>query len=103
MAPGFQPNFSLPKWGRWHYSKNILERRLGLASPGELGRVAALRAKVSHLPVVTTTCDGESTATETWQRLRLRFRQLVATDDPRRFLKWDVIRQTMFVGTALYT
>lgn len=43
-----------------------------------------------------------SGATLTWAYNMNRLRELIFNDDPRRFLQWDVIRETMFAGNARY-
>lgn len=43
---------------------------------------------------------GNSAALAEWIQNCKRLRELIEKDDPRRFLQWDVIRETMFVGNA---
>jgi hypothetical protein len=64
-------------------------------------RIARLRAEVEQLPSL----DGpppESLAAAEWLDYRRRLRQLLASDDPRRFIEWDIIGQCMHVGNAPY-
>ena len=44
----------------------------------------------------------ESPAIQEWHQNRIRLRELVATEDPRGFIKWDVIQKSMFVRSAPY-
>ncbi|MBT9169366.1 MAG: hypothetical protein DDT19_02725 [Syntrophomonadaceae bacterium] len=37
-----------------------------------------------------------------WRNNMNRLKELVLNDDPREFLRWDVVRETMFVGNASY-
>lgn len=46
-----------------------------------------------------TNLSGASLA---WANNMNRLRELIFNDDPRKFLQWDVIRETMFVGNAPY-
>ncbi|MBF0501997.1 MAG: hypothetical protein HQM09_17795 [Candidatus Riflebacteria bacterium] len=58
-----------------------------------------LRARIINLPEPVI---GLSDAGNEWSRNRLRLRSLILQEDPRSFLHWDVIRQTMFVGNVEY-
>lgn len=46
--------------------------------------------------------EGGKCAESEWVDNAVRLEQLVACDDPRRFLRWDVIQKTMFITQAGY-
>jgi hypothetical protein len=81
--------------------RRVLTRRLGAASTTDRVETERLRREFSELPEI----DQEkptSIAGADWLNNRRRLRALVAGDDPRRFLQWDVIAKTMFVHNARY-
>jgi hypothetical protein len=69
----------------------------------EKTRIEQLRKDVEQLPPL----DGpppESSAAALWLGCRRRLREFLASEDPRSFIHWDVIGQTMHVGAnASYT
>jgi hypothetical protein len=67
----------------------------------EKKRLEQLRKEVEPLPSL----DGpppESAAAALWLGFRRRVRQLLTSEDARRFLEWDAISQTMHAGNAPY-
>jgi hypothetical protein len=79
----------------------LLERRLGKASLREIALATKLRSYIAGLPDVNNDSDRCEAGRE-WKANRTRLRKLVMTRDPRRFMEWDVIQNTMFVGNAPY-
>jgi hypothetical protein len=76
-------------------------RRLVPLDEAENQRIERLRREVEQLPSL----DGpppESAAEAEWLAYRLRLRQLLASKDPRRFIDWDCIAQSMHVGNPPY-
>jgi hypothetical protein len=55
--------------------------------------VSAFRARSLAVPLEA---EGE------WLKFLVRTKDHIRTDDMHRFLEWDVIRQTMFVGGSSY-
>ncbi len=80
------------------FAKWVLKRRLGKPTPSQGRLTEELRRRVAALPPLEA--PSNSTALAEWIQNRKRLRELIAQDDPRRFLEWDVIRHTMFVGSA---
>ena len=74
----------------------ISRRRPPAADAGEAQRLVELRAAIAALPDLGPA--PASPAAAEWLDNRRRLRELLATEDPRRFLEWDVIQKTMFVG-----
>jgi hypothetical protein len=75
--------------------------RLGRPSSRERGLISELREEFAALRPMQA--SGNSAAEAEWVRHVNRLRQLVLTANPRRFLRWDVILETMFVHRAAYT
>lgn len=74
----------------------MLEAPLPPATPRERELIQELRQKFSKL-------DGSDAPTDReWQENTARLAHLVENEDPREFIRWDVIRHTMFVGNATY-
>lgn len=76
----------------------VIETPLAAPNAADLGRVEQLRCEIRELsessstrPVGTSWADHMST-----------LRGLILNDDPRKFLRWDVIRYTMFVENSVY-
>lgn len=78
----------------------LIERKLQAATVGDERRTGALRKHISALPELAA-AESNSSA-EGWLMVRRDLRRRILNDDPRRFLQWDVIRRTMFVGNARY-
>ena len=66
----------------------------------EIRLIEELRNRVKDLPVPQLQCETESETQ--WTKNILRLRELILGDDPRRFLRWDVIKKTMFMGYPDY-
>lgn len=63
-------------------------------------RIEKLRAEVHGLPPLEFR-DGASSE-ESWRKNLRRLRELILSRDPRGFLRWDVIAQTMYIRNAEY-
>jgi hypothetical protein len=74
--------------------------RLPSPSTEETRLLAGLRAAFRELPVRETAAATPSEAA--WAANMSRLRDLVLSRDPREFLRWDVISDTMFVSGADY-
>ncbi|MBF0625259.1 MAG: hypothetical protein HQL82_10695 [Magnetococcales bacterium] len=79
----------------------LLDRRLPPPSPREAALIEALRRRIAAHPA-TPPRTGDSAAQREWDANVERLRHLVATEDPREFLRWDVITRTMVVGNTAY-
>jgi hypothetical protein len=64
----------------------------------EIDRQKELRDSIAAIPALSTT-PPDSPAAADWLNNRRRLRELLSIGDPRRFLEWDVIHKTMFVGS----
>ena len=62
--------------------------------------LAALNATFRDLPQIDASEVPPSEAE--WMGRMARLRELVLRDDPRRFLRWDVVARTMFIRFAKY-
>jgi len=62
--------------------------------------VARLKKEIAAIPVqdAENCCPSE----KIWKQNMNELRQMVLSDNPGRFLNWDVILKTMFVGNARY-
>ena len=66
----------------------------------ELAAIDALRRRAGALARAQ---GGERAGSHAlWQVHLQRFRELLQTADPREFLRWDVVRRTMFGGSQSY-
>ncbi len=73
---------------------------LQLKTPRERRLIDELRKELKNLPSEeVTNC---SLAGEVWKRNALQLHNMILSRDPRKFLRWDVIRETMFVGNKPY-
>ncbi len=61
----------------------------------ELKLINDLKISFKNLPLPET-IQGQRSETEWFQNMK-RLKELVLTGDPREFLRWDVIKKTMFV------
>jgi glycosyltransferase involved in cell wall biosynthesis len=68
--------------------------RIEGATPRELELIRELRA--SCRPLEERQIKGGSSAEDTWCRVANHFRYLVATEDPRSFLKWNHLQTMVF-------
>ncbi|HEV8644085.1 MAG TPA: hypothetical protein VGR01_00775 [Burkholderiales bacterium] len=78
----------------------VFEKPLPSPSRKELGFLSELRMTFRDLPILDAIDASPSEAA--WLNNMNRLRELVLSQDPREFLRWDVISQTMFVGNARY-
>ena len=58
-----------------------------------------LRDEIKNFPMLEL---NQSSADNEWIKHRMKLRSLILQEDPRFFLNWDLIRNTMFVGNAPY-
>ena len=72
----------------------------GPTTPVEDARIARLREVFAALPRAEVQSDSQ--AERFWVESQRRLQDLVATEDPREFLRWDVVMKTMFVGNHRY-
>jgi hypothetical protein len=79
-------------------AKLLLARSAPAETEKERAAVEALRAAFAALP--DEVAGGLPQTEEAWRRYELRLRDRVLREGPRRFLTWDVIEETMFVGNA---
>lgn len=59
-----------------------------------------LRERIEQSPMAAS--DNPTESELCWQQFNDRLHELVQREDPRGFLRWDVIRKSMFVGNADY-
>lgn len=78
----------------------VLHRPLPLLSSEENTFLSELQTAFRELPVLQTTNVLPSQAA--WLSSMNRLRELVLNQNPREFLRWDVVSQTMFVSFARY-
>lgn len=74
----------------------FIEKPLPQMTPDEAKRVDKLRQRFVGLD------SSDAPSGPEWQANTRRLTELVAQQDPREFLRWDVIRRTMFVGNPPY-
>jgi hypothetical protein len=79
----------------------LYSRRPGPLSESQRRLAEELRASVASLPVPDPSSTASPAEAE-WLGNRRRLRELIQREDPRRFLAWDVIGKTMFVGDFPY-
>lgn len=74
-----------------------------LPPPGKLeaGLIGELRQSIRQLPPLPAE-QPESSAAGIWTRNRVALREKILHDDPRRFLHWEVVRNTMFFSNTPY-
>src|SRR5689334_1848175 len=78
----------------------VVDKPLPPASPHELALLEELREAFSLTAPLNTADVPASQAI--WLNNLNRLRELVIEDDPREFLRWDVVQDSMFVTTAPY-
>lgn len=78
----------------------VCNRSLPPPSKEEKALLSELTRAVSQLPVLET--RDVSPSEVAWQRNANRLRELVLNQDPRKFLRWDVVANTMFIAFARY-
>jgi len=91
-------------WLTFYYLKNrVIKRLQGLRGNSSVKNehelCKALREEVSSFPPHEY---KQSDADREWARNVARLRNLILKEDPRRFLQWDIIQHTMFIGNADY-
>ena len=77
----------------------VLDKRLPAPSSEENVLLAELRAAFRELPVFDTANVPSQAA---WLSNMNQLRELVLNQDPRRFLRWEVVSNAMFVSFARY-
>jgi len=79
--------------------RNLIRNPLGPPTERERKLIDELRLSFKMLPeAIWRTPDAD----EEWIRYQKRIQYLVLNEDPRAFLRWDVICQTMFVPNSAY-
>ena len=79
---------------------SFIDKPLPAPNANEAGALTELEFKFNGLPVMEASKAKPSEAE--WIGYTNRLRELVLHDNPREFLRWDVIRGTMFVSSARY-
>jgi len=79
---------------------SLLSRPLASPSAQERESLDELRAAFDGFPVIDTTNVLETEAA--WFGYMNRVRERVLSNDPRKFLRWDLILETMFISYAPY-
>ncbi len=78
----------------------IVDKPLASPSSRELELVSELK---NRFQVLTSPQNEDMPSSQAvWERNMNRLRELVLNDDPRRFLRWDVVRSSMFVTHPRY-
>ena len=77
-------------------AKRMFSNSLVLPTQEETKLIENLRAEFSKLPLEET--ENCSPAESAWKENSNRLRQKILSDDPRNFLRWDVITETMCVS-----
>jgi putative sugar O-methyltransferase len=74
-----------------------------LPPPGKLESqlIDELRQSIRRLPPLSA-ADSDASAEAIWTRNRIGIREKILNDDPRRFLNWEVIKNTMFFSNTPY-
>ncbi len=63
-------------------------------NPREEELINKLRNKIRSLPIVKY--RGKYLSEDLWSRNRIELKNMLLNKDPREFLKWDIIRRTMY-------
>jgi hypothetical protein len=87
--------------GMCRLALRAIDRPLPPPTPNELRLTHELRSAFRSLP--ETECDILPASAAEWAQNVIRLRQLVMTQDPRAFLRWDIVRHTMFLAHAPYS
>jgi hypothetical protein len=82
------------------YLSLLIDRSISIPTPVELKLVDDLRAAFRKLPAVVAPQSNPSA--QEWAENMNELRWLVLNDDPRKFLRWKVILETMFTAFATY-
>jgi hypothetical protein len=75
-------------------------RKLTAISPHEEIYLQVLRSVANNTPEFQS--NNCTPSEKEWFDNMNQLRQLILTDDPRKFLQWDVVRRTMFIGYERY-
>jgi hypothetical protein len=81
-------------------SNILLYRRLPSPSRNEIANISELQDTFSNLPKMETV--NASPSEQTWLSNINRLKELILKQNPRKFLKWDVVKNTMFVSNVDY-
>lgn len=81
---------------RISFAKRLHRKSLLPPTPDEARRIEELREAFRSLAAFDT--SGTATAESAWSANSSRLRDQVLSEDPRQFLRWDVITETMFVS-----
>ncbi len=81
--------------------RKFFPRTLPAPSRTEAALIGRLREQISSLPGLVIP-DNVSAAEKAWLQFRAEMRAALLKEDPRDFLRFDVIRQTMFVDHPTY-
>jgi len=79
---------------------NVLDKPLSHPTAREKELSEALKKTFRTLPI--TEAKDLPSSQATWIKNIKRIRELVLNDDPKKFLRWDVIQNTMFVAYNRY-
>jgi hypothetical protein len=80
--------------------RQFCSRSLQLTTPRERRLIEELREEIENIP--PEEAINCSLAEEAWKRNASRLRNDILFHDPKKFLRWDVIEETMFVGNEPY-
>ena len=78
----------------------MMKRHPPASTDAARARVDDLRAAMAALPPLPA--EEASAAADWWLSVRRELRRLVAEHDPRAFIQWEPVQQTMFTGDASY-
>ena len=84
----------------WKIFMQFFEKPLTNPSEKEQEQISELRSIFLTLPDADEKATSE--AERAWNNNLNRLKNKVMSEDPREFLRWDVVRKTMFVGNAEY-
>jgi len=79
----------------------ILDKTLPSPSPFEVALIKELRANI--LSLAPPAVQSPQNAEDLWLTFARRLRELTLKSDPRQFLRWDVIKRTMFADGLYIT
>lgn len=84
----------------WKAFLSLIDRPLKAPTAHEQSQMIQLRTTFSVFQNADETVSSE--AEKVWNENLNRLKNLVLKEDPRGFLRWDVVREAMFVGNASY-
>jgi hypothetical protein len=82
--------------------QKLLSRKLPSPTADERRLIAELQRRIASLPPLQE-LDGQSPAARIWMKFQRELRSALLASDPRRFLEFKVIQQTMFIGNPQFT